>query len=107
MRIGLAFKTPELTAVHSAYTKTATTADNDQNGPRHDVLAKRHALAKECAKDHIADNRTDSYRGNNTSGFGNARIAPQAAIHVEKPKYDDVDNREHSNCRECARSPAK
>ncbi len=40
MRIGIAFKTPELTAVHSADTKTATTADDDQNGPSHDILAK-------------------------------------------------------------------
>ena len=36
-----------------------------------------------------------------------ARIAPQAAIHVEKPKNDDVDNREHSNCWTCTGSSAK
>ena len=40
MRIGIAFKAPELATVHSADTKTATTADDDQNGPSHDILAK-------------------------------------------------------------------
>ena len=107
VRVGLALKTPELTAVHCTNGKAATTADNDQNGPRHDILAKRHALAKECAKDNVADKRTNGYRDNDASSLGNTCIAPKTAIQVKEPKNNDIDKREHSNCWTCAGSSTK
>lgn len=46
MRIGVAFKAPELAAINGANGKAAATANNEDNSPCHNVLTKGHALAK-------------------------------------------------------------
>lgn len=46
MRIGVAFKAPDLAAINGANGKTAATANNEDDSPCHNVLTKGHALAK-------------------------------------------------------------
>ena len=46
MRIGIAFKAPELATIYFTYGKTAATANNEDDSPCHNVLTKGHALAK-------------------------------------------------------------
>lgn len=46
MRIGIAFKSPELATINGANGKASATANDEHNGPCHNILAERHALAE-------------------------------------------------------------
>lgn len=55
MRIGIAFKTPELATINSANGKAAATANNEDDSPCHNVFTKGHTLAKQHVKDNVAN----------------------------------------------------